>query len=188
MKGRQIIVELTPLLDVILIMLFVLLVFSKTQVDVSVSAAEAAKSDSEALRQELADTQDALAELRRHERTLDVVDEKSLLLTISMQEGNIRRVRVEDENGKESYLALDSIRRKDAEYRLHDLLLGRITEWGNESVFLVFQYDRNAVYHAEYDLISGVIMELKPELAELGYHLNLIELDLVEQEEPQKGE
>jgi hypothetical protein len=187
MKARQIIVELTPLLDVILIMLFVLLVFSKSQVDASSSAAEQAKADTESLRQELADTQNALSELRRHERTLDVVDEKSLLLTISMQDGNIRRVRVEDESGKESFLALDSLRRKDAAYRLHDLLLNRILEWENESVFLVFQYDRNSVYHAEYDLISGVIMELKPELAEQGYHLNLIELDLIEPD-TQKGE
>ena len=182
MKARQIIVELTPLLDVILIMLFVLLVFSKSQVDRSNAAAETAQGESEQLRQELAETQDALSEMQRHERTLDVVDEKSLLITISMQDGPIRRVRIEDENGKESFLALDSLRRKDAAYRLHDALWERITEWENESVFLVFQYDRNEVYHAEYDLISGVIMELKPELSEQGYHLNLIELDLVGQD------
>ena len=178
MKKRQILVELTPLLDVILIMLFVLLVFSKTQVDESVSAAEQAQRESASLQEELALTQDALHTLERHERTLDVVDEQSLLLTVSLDDGPVRRIRIESEDGIETYLALDSGRSKEAASRLHDLLRDRIDVWENESIFLVFQYDRNTIYHSEYELISGVIMELKPELAEDEYHLNLIELDI----------
>ena len=178
MKKRQILVELTPLLDVILIMLFVLLVFSKSQVDDSVSAAEQAQSESALLQKELALTQDAPHTLQRHERTLDVVDEQSLLLTVSLEDGPVRRIRIESEDGIETFLALDSQRSREAAERFHALLMDRIDGWENESIFLVFQYDRNTIYHSEYELISGVIMALKPELAEEGYHLNLIELDI----------
>ena len=46
--------EMTPLLDVILIMLFVLLVHSRAQVESAESAVAAANSESDTLRQELA--------------------------------------------------------------------------------------------------------------------------------------
>lgn len=170
--------EMTPLLDVILIMLFVLLVHSRAQVESAESAVAAANSESDTLRQELALSQQTLEELQRRERTLDVVDAQSLLLTISLQDGTVRRVLIEDEKGTASFISLDSQRINDASERLHDTIWNRITEWQNESVFLVFQYDRNTVYHAEYELITSVIRALKPELSQKGYYLNIIEIDL----------
>ena len=64
MRRREIFIELTSLLDVILIMLFVLLTQAKTQTDAAVSSRAEAEAAAENVRAELSQTQeerDALA-------------------------------------------------------------------------------------------------------------------------------
>ena len=185
MKKRQIFIELTPLLDVILIMLFVLLVQSRAQVTASAEAvteAEAAVVQAErataALQNKLDETRGLLEEAQRRERTLGVVEERSIVVTVSIVGGAVRRVLAEDAAGNAVYVSLGGARIGDASERLHAVLRDLILASGDESAFIVFQYDRNAVYHAEYDLVSGVLRELKPELEREGVYLNIAELDI----------
>lgn len=170
MKKRQIFVDLTPLLDVILIMLFVILLRSGAAVD-------AAETQSAALRQELTEAEESLAAMSRHERTLGVVEDESLVLTLSLQNTAVRRIRIESDAADPTYITLDTARYPDAAERLHTALRGAILASGHEAAFLVFQFDRNAIYEREYELISGVIRALKPELGRQGIYLGAVELD-----------
>lgn len=180
MKKRQILVELTPLLDVILIMLFVLLVQSRTQVTKAAGETRDAEAEAALLRGQLASVTEELDAAVRRERALTVVEEESLIVTLSVQDGPVRRVRIETEGGGESFVALDGARLAESREKLRRTILDAAGGSGVNTVFLVFQYDRNGIYHAEYELISGVISELKPELMRDGIYLNVIELDTKE--------
>lgn len=178
MRKRQILVELTPLLDVILIMLFVLLVQSKTQVETAEVTRAEAESDAAVMRVELENAKNALEAAERRERTLGVVDERSAVITVSVVESSPRRILVESEGGDLVYVSLDSGRIDSARDRLIRALSDSITAAGRESAFVVFQYDRNEIYNSEYELISRSVLELKPELARAGIYVNYAELDL----------
>ena len=106
MRRREIFIELTSLLDVILIMLFVLLTQAKTQTDAAVSSRAEAEAAAENVRAELSQTQeerDALAgrleTLEREGITVGVVEENSLVLTLSVQGGESRQALIEPRDG-----------------------------------------------------------------------------------------
>ena len=179
MKKRQILVELTPLLDVILIMLFVLLVQSKTQVQAAEVDRDEAESESAVLKVELESVKNALEEAKRRERTLGIVDEKSAIVTVSVIESSPRRILIESDGGTVTYVSLDSGRSDTARERFIGALRSIIEEGGTESAFLVFQYDRNGIYNSEYELIKDAVLELKPELLRGGIYINYAEIDLI---------
>ena len=180
MKKRQILVELTPLLDVILIMLFVLLVQSKTQVQAAEVDRAEAESESAVLKVELESVKNVLEEAKRRERTLGIVDEKSAIVTVSVIESSPRRILIESDGGTVTYVSLDSGRSDTARERFIGALRSIIEEGGTESAFLVFQYDRNGIYNSEYELIKDAVLELKPELLRGGIYINYAEIDLME--------
>lgn len=180
MKKRQILIELTPLLDVILIIVFVMLVQSKTQVRAAETGRTDAESSAAVLQTELESTKTALEDALRRERTLGVVDERSAIVTVSVQETDPHRILIEAENGTATYVSLDSGRIDTAQQRFLTSLRQTIEAVGKESAFVVFQYDRNVIYNSEYELVSRAVLELKPELARSGIYINYAELDLRE--------
>ena len=99
MRRREIFIELTSLLDVILIMLFVLLTQAKTQTGEALESAEAARIEAQSAQAErdaLLDEREALVEradsYRRQAITVGVVEENSLVLTISVTDsGGVNR-------------------------------------------------------------------------------------------------
>ena len=197
MKRRGIVIELTALLDVILLMLFLLLGQIQTRVEqaeASVQQAETetaeaaadadtARREAEQLRLQLEEAEDLLSRSQREELTLGIVAENSTVLTLSVQAGSVRRIRVEPAGEQAVYLTFGRGWEETMPQRLGDLLLGTLAHRDHESAFLVFQYDRGAIYHAEYEMISGVIRQLKDDLSREGVALNIIETDLTEQTE-----
>ena len=188
MRRRQIFIELTSLLDVILIMLFVLLTQARTRTDEAVASAEEAAKAAESVRTELTETaaerdelQERVGRLEREGITLGVVEENSLVLTLSVGDGAARQIRVEPRDGGQLLLPMDT---EDANYtvnRLRTTLTGLIRDSGKETVFLVFQYDRNQIYQAEYALIGSAVRQLKQEAEGLGAALQYIETDLTQE-------
>ena len=206
MKRREIFIELTSLLDVILILLFILLMQAKTtaaqavdaatqaQMDVEIMATEAeeASRERDALRteadewKERADAQEARADeqaeraeaLQRQLWTENLVLDNSLLLTISVdRNGNIR---LEKDGGGEANIAYDWADDTYARNRLRGLLLDWLKNTDREAVFLVFQYDRARVYHAEYEMIESIVQEVKREARERDIPLSFLEMDLTQ--------
>ncbi len=189
MKRRQIFIELTSLLDVILIMLFILLTQAKTRTAEALDTAALAESDAAALRMELTaayDEQDALQAridaqeeradaLQRQLWTENLVLDNSLLLTVSVDKSG--QIRLETE-GEAATIPYDWAEDTYAKNRLRGLLLDKLKGTDQEAVFLVFQYDRARVYHAEYNMIEDIIQEVKRVARERDIPLSVLELDL----------
>ena len=190
MKRRQIFIELTSLLDVILIMLFILLTQAKTRTAEALDTAALAESDAAALRMELTaayDEQDALQAridaqeeradaLQRQLWTENLVLDNSLLLTVSVDKAG--RIRLETEGAGAVLIDYDWDDDTYAYNRLRGLLLDKLKGTDQEAVFLVFQYDRARVYHAEYNMIEDIIQEVKRVARERDIPLSVLELDL----------
>ena len=185
MKRREIFIELTSLLDVIMIMLFVLLTQARTQADAAVSSAAEAEAAAASVQEELtrAETErDALREkvgqLEREGITLGVVEENSLVVTLSVQAGEPRAALIEPRDGASLRVALDPGDENYTVNRLRTALTGLLRDSGKETVFIVFQYDRTAIYQSEYALIGSVVRELKDEARSADVALNYIETDI----------
>lgn len=188
MKKREIFIELTSLLDVILIMLFVILSQAKLQTDEALGQSAQAQTQIQAMQQELETAKsenellDAqLGKYRRQELSLGVVEENSLIVTISVQQGDVRYILVEQQGGMSQSIALDA---QDANYsqnKLRSTVSNLISDSGKQTVFVVFQYERQSIYQSEYRLIGSVVQELKAEAKEAEIALNYIETDILEQ-------
>lgn len=220
MRRREIFIELTSLLDVILIMLFILLTQAKTTTAQALdtaaqaenTAAEAqtelaaAQAERDALRAE-ADEQRARADaqaqradaegqradaqaqradaeadradaLQRQLWTENVVLDNSLLMTVSVdREGKLR---LETEGAAAVVIAYDWADDTYAYNRLRGRLLAELKATKREAVFLVFQYDRKRIYHAEYEMVKDVIQEIKQAAREREIPLSILELDIHE--------
>ena len=192
MKRREIFIELTSLLDVILIMLFILLTQARTRTAQALDTAALAESSARQLQSELTEAyseQDALraaadAEkerantLQRELWTENLVLDNSLLLTVSVDRGG--SIRLETEGKNLALIAYDWADDTYAYNRLRGLLLDELDNTDREAVFLVFQYDRARIYQAEYRMIEAVIQEVKREAREQDMPLSFLELDLFE--------
>ena len=64
-----------------------------------------------------------------------------------------------------------------ASNRLRASLLEFLRSGDGEAVFIVFQYDRTAIYRTEYDMIDAVTREIKLEARQQDIPLSLLELD-----------
>ena len=192
MKRRQIFIELTSLLDVILIMLFILLTQARTRTAQALDTAALAESSAAQLQTELtaaydresalkaaADAQEERADaLQRQLWTENVVLDNSLVLTVSVTKSG--DVRLEEAGEAPIPIVYDWEDDTYARNRLRALLLDKLKTTDREAVFLVFQYDRARVYHAEYEMIEGIIQEVKQEARQRDIPLSVLELDIYE--------
>ena len=203
MKRREIFIELTSLLDVILIMIFILLGQAKAQAREAVNQAEAERAamsgmsyEIEALKEEEAQMKASFEEaeaafekekaalsesidaLERRLITEGVVMENSLVLTVSADDE--AAVLLEVDNGESIRIPYDWGNDNYLKNRLASLLTEQLTNADARSVFIVFQYDRTRIYQTEYEVIGEVIREIKLEAGKREIPLNFIELDIFE--------
>lgn len=203
MKKREIFIELTSLLDVILIMIFILLGQAKAQAREAVDQAESERAavsglenDLEELKEENARLEasfseaeeafekekEALSEtidaLNRRLVTDGLVMENSLVVTISGE--NDTSVLLEVDDGESTRIPYEWGDDNYLKNRLNSLLSGQLDIAGSRSVFIVFQYDRTKIYQTEYEAIREVIRETKLEAGKREIPLNFIELDIFE--------
>ena len=192
MRRRQIFIELTSLLDVILIMLFILLIQARNTTAQAMDAAAQAEDSVAKLQTELsaaydeqnvlraaadAETERANA-LQRQLWTENIVLDNSLLLTVSVDRSG--DIRMETEGQGQAAIAYSWGDDTYARNRLRGLLLDKLKTTDREAVFLVFQYDRARVYHAEYEMIESIIQEVKQEARQRDIPLSVLELDIHE--------
>ena len=204
MRRREIFIELTSLLDVILIMLFVLLTQAKTQTADALAAAQADRAQVTALEQQLAESraetdaarsetealqQEAEGLLSRTEKlqeeadsakrrllSRDLVLDNSLVLTVSVPDR--RQIRLETDGGGSQTI---SYAWEDDNYARNILLSALRQQIGageERAVFLVFQYDRAAIYRAQYEMIRDVLSEIKLDARQRDAVLSVLELDI----------
>ena len=203
MKKRTIFIELTSLLDVILIMIFVLLTQARAQTTEAIDDAAADRAALKEIRRELKDEQAAAAsreeslaaeigaleskaadletqveELGRQLLTEDLVMDNSLVLTISVAADT--SILLEVREGESIRIPYDWNDSTYAVNRLRSLLYEQLGLAEERTVFLVFQYDRTAIYHAEYETILQVVQGTKLEASQKEILLSFIEMDVRE--------
>ena len=209
-RKRTIFIELTSLLDVILIMIFVLLMQARTQTAQAMDQAEQEHKAAQEISRELGAVQESMQALREdYEGQIAEIREEAQGLEQEIQEleeeaeGLRRRlnsrelvldnslvltlsiteeaaIRLERSPEGEDIIPYDWNNDTYAYNRLRSLLAMDLEEAGERSVFLIFQYDRSRIYKTEYDMILKAVQEMKLDAKEKEIPLNFIEMDIQE--------
>ena len=189
MKRREIFIELTSLLDVILIMIFVLLTQARAQTAKALENQAAEEKTSARLQEEVEDlsasldhawaelgiVQEENDQLKRQLMTQDLVLDESLVITIRAEDETIIR---EIRDGVSDTIAYTWGNETYVSNKLKSLLLQDLSETEKHAVFIVFQYDRSGIYQNEYQMIESLIQEIKTKAKDMDLPLSLMELDL----------
>ena len=182
MKRREIFIELTSLLDVILILLFVLLTQARTQTADALSRAEDSEDRSARLTRQVEELEADNAALRetselwrRQLLTQDLVLDNSLVMTISA--GEAGDIRLDRDGQTVQTIAYDWERDNYARNALRSALRSLLQDAEDQTVFLVFQYDRSVIYRTEYEMIESLLQEAKLEARQRELALSILELD-----------
>jgi len=190
MKSRGIQVEMTALLDVIFIIMFLILVQSETQVtSAHLEAAESVEAREELVAElqvaatELQVVTAELEEVRRDYGTLQrmetgrtVVEESSYIINLSVhtyEDGRVILVELMGDVIEEIGLQWDN--RNYASNLLYAVVTEGIRESGAQATFIVFEYDRNEIFQADYSLITNTVQRLRqqPNVFSIEYDINL---------------
>ena len=190
MRKRQIFIELTSLLDVILIMLFMILMQARNQTNVALAEAEEMIKSSQMAEQELILVQaeknelmlqyDILQEnyntLGRQVLTDNIVLDNSLVITVSTKDDN--SILLETAGRQPIVISYEWNDENYAANSLRTEITNLVNQDLKESIFFVFQYDRSKVYNSEYNLICGIVQDVKQFAKTTGKWLNYIEIDI----------
>ena len=182
MKRRTIFIELTSLLDVILIMIFVILTQARSQTAEALESAESERLSAVQLQEELtaanhdAEVWQTEAEsLNRQLITDNLVLDNSLILTISCTDDG--SILLESNHIEQALIPYNWEDDNAAANRLRALLLEELQYAGDDAVFIVFQYDRSEIYRTEYLMIEHVIQNVKLEARQKDMQLSFLEFD-----------
>jgi len=182
-RRRQIFLELTSLLDVILIMIFVVLTQARSQTAAALESAEADRSAAAQLQSELSESRAEAAQLRERAEALgrqvlteELVVDNSLVLTVSVSSGGA--IRLESAGADAALIPYDWADDTFAANSLRARLLEEMRTTDREAVFIVFQYDRAAIYRTEYEMIARIVQEVKLEAKQRDIPLSFLELDI----------
>lgn len=156
---RKAVIDLTPLLDVILILLFLVLATVSSQ--------------AEQMTQEMTSTQQQLDALQAERDSLErrvegyaILDEKALLINIYIEKdrSNVSRtVHVETASRTRTFLVTWS-NSGVVQAALEKELIAKcqsLSDTDEQICFVTFRYDRNTIYQSDYAMISNAIASVK---------------------------
>ncbi len=190
MKKRQIFIELTSLLDVILIMLFMVMVRAEGKTTEAMDNAKQNEAALESLSGEYAALESSYAEKASEAEALqdsldeanslllsrNLVVENSDILTVFVRED--RLIIIRSEGRQNQAISYDW---EDPTYA-YNKLKAALKAWTDraeeKSLFFVFQYDREQIYYNEYEMIRNTVQELKSDLKKENRSFNYIEMDV----------
>jgi len=164
MKKNSILIELTPLLDVILIMLFLILVQSAGRVDAFYEDTRLAfETEFEAFK---AEYYQEMAHLRQvgadySALRLGLEEDTGIVLISIVADGDDidhRWILVEaDAQVAQIYLTWNALERDNAALELNTVLAGKIQGTENSVIVVVFRYDSSAIFMSDHRLVSNAI-------------------------------
>lgn len=165
-KRRNIVIDLTSLLDVILILLFLILMGASQSVSRMQESEEASQAQIEQLTADNAVLQN---EKERLQRSLDgyvYLDAHARIITIYVNDlqGGDREVCIESGADKRRFTLTwqnAAVVRTALSKALTGMCETPETDGGDQIVYLLLRYDRNRLYQADYALISDVIAGVK---------------------------
>ncbi len=158
---RSPVIEMTALLDVILILMFLVLAGASQKVeDIKKDIAS-----SEVLEQRISGLINQNDSLTRRLNSFTVLKRSCLVITLSISraEDGARSVLLECEGDQSQTIGLTWFNLQYVKNTLRaqivKMIEGALPQY--QAVFIVFQYDRNLIYQTDYRLISNVIQAQK---------------------------
>jgi hypothetical protein len=190
MKNWGIHVEMTALLDVIFIIMFLILVQSETQVasahlevtesgearEELVAELQVVATELELISTELEEVKRGYDTLQRMETGRTVVEANSLIINLSVHPNDDGRIiSVELMGDLLEEIELDWDNRNYAANLLYAVVSENIRSSDAQATFIVFEYDRNEIFQADYSLITNAIQRLRqqPYVFSIVYDINL---------------
>lgn len=165
-RRGEIAVELTPLLDVILIMLFMIMSRSSSEAQ---AAKEAAASESARYEEEIADMQEIIdensTELEKASAVIESYETfESYANIVSVSVMNVsegeRRIYISSGDDEQTIdFGWDNM--KYGENSLRVKLAGIVRRSDDAPVFIVFTYSSGKIFRRDYDMIASVMDELQ---------------------------
>lgn len=164
---KGIVIELTSLLDVILIIFFAMLVTDARRAGNAESATESVMEASAVLQEKLdaaleqnARLEDANAELLAQRLSGSLLDENSFVLTLSVYydaAGGREVCIISSTDGAEARVRLDARPRSEVYNSLRNAIGAALAPYEGGIRFIAFLYDRNEIYESDYALVSSVL-------------------------------
>ncbi len=173
-KHRDVAIELTPLLDVIMILLFLIMMNNSTaskdakkKADEKVAEAQAQVQEIEekleSVELEKLELQEKNERLSSRAEGLEVFKEYASIVTISvMYSEKYKRLILINNDGTDETVSYDDKSLKYGENTLNSKLSEIVGDSGHP-VFLVFTYDENVILHYDREMISSVLTKLQSE-------------------------
>lgn len=177
-RRREVAVELTPLLDVILIMLFLIMSQSRSEAaeakaqyeretaEIAAAVRERYERDTELLTNELAAASEELDETREslyyadnRVKAYEKFDYYARIVSVSLRgTGEERKIYIAD-GEKTVTIPLDWDNMRYGENALRAELLEY--ENSEDPVFLVFSYNKAEIYQRDFETVTAVVSELQ---------------------------
>jgi len=162
MNKKTILLDLTPLLDVILVMLFLVLMQSEVRVDTMYTEArDLVEEELAALQQEFGDEMQVL---RQDSLELDALrlglEEDTGVIIISLLSNDVddsRRIVIEANTETEITLNWDGMVRDAAARELNEVLANSVQDSAHAFSFIIFRYDSMLVYDDDRMLVRLAI-------------------------------
>ena len=173
-KHRDVAIELTPLLDVIMILLFLIMMNNSAasknaKKDAAEKVAEA-QAQVQEIEEKLESVEQEKLELReKNERLssraegLEVFKEYARIVTVSvMYSDKYKRMVLISDGENDDTVIFDDKSLKYGENTLNSKL-SEIVSDSEHPVFLIFTYDENVILHYDREMISSVLTKLQSE-------------------------
>ncbi len=160
-------INLTPLLDVLFSILFIVLLAGAQNERAN---ADAAKEEADGLREEIADLQEELETLRAQLESAEIIREGARVVTVSnFMSGGVHRLRVavDGDTREPEVILLGTSRLENVSARLGSLAEDVINDSGGFPVYIFFHCDKDAIYRREYEAVVRTLEELQREHKEV---------------------
>lgn len=178
-RRKETVIELTPLLDVILIMLFMIMSVQSQKTEEAEAAAREKTQELTAqmeqlseefsdrenqLMDQLDDTESRLSQAEAQLTGYEAFRDYSAVISISMEylEGGERQLYIA-EGDKTDTISFGWDNLRYGENSLTAALEQRMKQTTEEPVFIAFVYDSESIYRRDYDMIASVIDKLQSE-------------------------
>lgn len=173
-RRKSVIVELTSLLDVIFIMLFMVMsrnqaATEQAQQDAAQSVAEmqAAVSEYEekfteyqAILDETAEERENIASMQSRLESMEQFGEMARIVTVYVYDSGYKRSIKLEANGETAAVDFDSGNMDYAREKFTAELDGAVKD-SPYPVFIIFSYDEDKVYRRDYELVTEVIEKVQ---------------------------
>ena len=156
-------INLTPLLDVLFSILFIVLLAGAQNERAN---ADAAKEEADGLREEIAE----LETLRAQLESAEIIREGARVVTVSnFMSGGVHRLRVavDGDTREPEVILLGTSRLENVSARLGSLAEDVINDSGGFPVYIFFHCDKDAIYRREYEAVVRTLEELQREHKEV---------------------